>query len=111
MSIQPEEVTLGLTQHDLAPDEAAAGPEEGRRARFGRAGRWYEFRLGARIGLVVTVILVLAGIFASLIAPANPLHLFPQTAQGPSLHHLLGTDLDGRDVLSRLIYGSTSAYE
>jgi ABC-type dipeptide/oligopeptide/nickel transport system permease subunit len=111
MSIQPEEVTLGLTQHDLAADEEAAGPEAGRRARFGRAGRWYEFRLGARIGLVVTVILVLAGVLASLIAPDNPLHLFPQTAQGPSLHHLLGTDLDGRDVLSRLIYGSTSAYE
>jgi peptide/nickel transport system permease protein len=111
MSIQPEEVTLGLTQHDLVPDEESAGPALSRRARFGRGGRWYEFRLGARIGLVVTVILILAGVFASLIAPANPLHLFPQTAQGPSLHHLLGTDLDGRDVLSRLIYGSTSAYE
>ena len=111
MSIQPEEVTLGLTQHDLVADDEAAGPQAGRRPRFGRAGRWYEFRLGARIGLVVTVILVLAGIFASLIAPASPLHLFPQTAQGPSLRHLLGTDLDGRDVLSRLIYGSTSAYE
>jgi peptide/nickel transport system permease protein len=27
------------------------------------------------------------------------------------VHHFLGTDLDGRDVFSRLIYGSTSAYE
>jgi peptide/nickel transport system permease protein len=111
MSIQPEEVTLGLTQHDLVTGEEAGGPAPSRRGRFGRSGRWYEFRLGARIGLVVTVILVLAGIFASLVAPDNPLRLFQATAQGPSLHHLLGTDLDGRDVLSRLIYGSTSAYE
>jgi peptide/nickel transport system permease protein len=111
MSIQPEEVTLGLTQHDLVTGEEPAGPEASRRGRFGRSGRWYEFRLGARIGLVVTVVLVLAGIFASFVAPDNPLRLFQATAQGPSLHHLLGTDLDGRDVLSRLIYGSTSAYE
>jgi peptide/nickel transport system permease protein len=111
MSIQPEEVTLGLTQHDLVTGDESAGPEASGRGRFGRSGRWYEFRLGARIGLVVTAVLILAGIFASLVAPDNPLRLFPQVAQGPSLHHLLGTDLDGRDVLSRLIYGSTSAYE
>jgi ABC-type dipeptide/oligopeptide/nickel transport system permease subunit len=111
MSIQPEEVTLGLTQHDLVAGDESPGAALSRRGRFGRSGRWYEFRLGARIGLVVTAILILAGIFASLVAPDNPLRLFPQVAQGPSLHHLLGTDLDGRDVLSRLIYGSTSAYE
>jgi peptide/nickel transport system permease protein len=111
MSIQPEEVTLGLTQHDLVAGDEPPGAALSRRGRFGRSGRWYEFRLGARIGLVVTAILILAGIFASLVAPDNPLRLFPQVAQGPSLHHLLGTDLDGRDVLSRLIYGSTSAYE
>ena len=111
MSIQPEEVTLGLTQHDLVTGDESAGDGASGRGRFGRSGRWYEFRLGARIGLVVTAVLILAGIFASLVAPDNPLRLFPQVAQGPSLHHLLGTDLDGRDVLSRLIYGSTSAYE
>jgi peptide/nickel transport system permease protein len=111
MSVQPEEVTLGRTaQHDLG-----TGMEPLRRAPFGRSrrkgGRWSEFRFGARVGLVVTVVLVLAGVFAPLIAPDNPLRLFPQTAQGPSLHHLLGTDLDGRDLLSRLIYGAAPAYE
>jgi peptide/nickel transport system permease protein len=63
------------------------------------------------VGLAVTAVLVLAGIFAPLIAPDNPLRLFPQVAQGPSLPHLLGTDLDGRDLLSRLIYGAAPAYE
>jgi peptide/nickel transport system permease protein len=112
MSVQPEEVTVGLkAQHDLLTGLEPTGPAS-LRTRRGRArGRWYEFRLGARVGLVVTAIFVLAGILAPLIAPDNPLRLFPATAQGPSLHHLLGTDLDGRDVLSRLIYGSTSAYE
>ncbi|HUZ51325.1 MAG TPA: ABC transporter permease [Streptosporangiaceae bacterium] len=111
MSVQPEEVALGLkTQHDLVTVEPLA-PSTFRRSRRRKVGRWYEFRFGARVGLAVTAILVLAGIAAPLIAPDNPLHLFPQIAQGTSLHHLLGTDLDGRDVLSRLIYGSTSAYE
>jgi ABC-type dipeptide/oligopeptide/nickel transport system permease subunit len=109
MSVQPEELALGVT--DLVPGGAPYRlPRRGRAGRR-KAGRWYEFRLGARIGLAITVILILAGIFAPLIAPDNPLTLFPQITQGPSLHHLLGTDLDGRDVLSRLIYGSTSAYE
>jgi peptide/nickel transport system permease protein len=112
MSVQPEEVALGLrAQHDLLAGIEPAGPEPLRRQRSRKRGRWYEFRFGARVGLAVTAVFVLAGIFAPLIAPDNPLRLFPQTTEGPSLHHLLGTDLDGRDVLSRLIYGSTSAYE
>lgn len=112
MSVQPEEVSIGLrSQTDLLTGIEPAGPEPLRRQRSRQRGRWYEFRLGARIGLVITAVFILAGIAAPLIAPDNPLRLFPTTAQGPSLHHLLGTDLDGRDVLSRLIYGSTSAYE
>jgi peptide/nickel transport system permease protein len=112
MSVQPEEVALDLkTQHDLAAGIEPTGPTPIWRQRGRNRGRWYEFRFGARVGLVVTAIFVLAGILAPLIAPDNPLRLFPQTTAGPSLHHLLGTDLDGRDVFSRLIYGSTSAYE
>jgi len=112
MSVQPEELARGLaTQHDLVTGGPSYAPPRRQRGRRSKAGRWSEFRFGARVGLVITAILVLAGIFAPLIAPDNPLQLFPQITQGPSLHHLLGTDLDGRDVLSRLIYGSTSAYE
>lgn len=111
MSVQPEEVALDLkTQHDLSAGIDSVGPRPSRRRGRNR-GRWYEFRFGARVGLVVTAIFILAGILAPLISPDNPLRLFSGTTQGPSIHHLLGTDLDGRDVFSRLIYGSTSAYE
>lgn len=112
MSVQPEEVALDLkTQHDLSAGIEPAGLAPFRRQRGRNRGRWYEFRLGARVGLVVTAVFVLAGLLAPLIAPDNPLRLFAGTTQGPSVHHFLGTDLDGRDVFSRLIYGSTSAYE
>jgi ABC-type dipeptide/oligopeptide/nickel transport system permease subunit len=56
---------------------------------------------------LVLAILVLAAIFAPLVAPYPPLLYHPAIAtQPPSLAHLLGTDDLGRDQLSRVIYGA-----
>jgi peptide/nickel transport system permease protein len=57
-------------------------------------------------GLIVLLALVLAAIFAPVIAPYGPneIDLFSIEAS-PSSEHWLGTDDLGRDVLSRLIYG------
>lgn len=56
--------------------------------------------------LVVLVVLVALAAFAPLVAPYDPLAM----GIGPGLNapgrvHLFGTDLFGRDVLSRVIYG------
>jgi peptide/nickel transport system permease protein len=58
-------------------------------------------------GLVMIGILVIVALGAPWIAPFGPnqIDLFNITAP-PSAEHLLGTDQLGRDVLSRLIYGS-----
>jgi ABC-type dipeptide/oligopeptide/nickel transport system permease subunit len=58
-------------------------------------------------GLAVVVVLILLAIFAPLIAPydyakGNLLH----ATEGPSAKYLLGTDGNGRDILSRLIVGA-----
>ena len=45
-------------------------------------------------------------IFAPPIAPYKPLALVTATAEGPSLHHVFGTDELGRDVFSRVVYGA-----
>ncbi|MDF1871949.1 nickel transporter permease [Vannielia sp.] len=71
---------------------------------------WLSFRSNtmAMIGLVILVALVLMALFAPLLAPHDPFaqnlanRLQPLGAEG----HLLGTDSLGRDILSRLIYGS-----
>lgn len=56
--------------------------------------------------LVVVVFIFLAA-FAPLIAPYDPNYAdFASFLQGPSSTHLLGTDNYGRDVLSRIIYGT-----
>jgi peptide/nickel transport system permease protein len=58
----------------------------------------------------VLLVLILLGVLAPVIAPYSPLQIDPLARlQGPSAQHLLGTDPDGRDVLSRLLYGETSA--
>lgn len=52
-------------------------------------------------------IVVIAAITAPIIAPYDPIATAPrESLQGPSLEHLLGTDQLGRDVLSRIIFGS-----
>jgi peptide/nickel transport system permease protein len=58
-------------------------------------------------GMVVILALVIMAIFAPFIAPYSPNEQNMQAVyELPSNRHLLGTDEIGRDVLSRLIYGS-----
>ena len=60
----------------------------------------------AIIGIAIAVAWALIAIFAPLIAPYGSLAQSFTPSQSPSLHHLFGTDELGRDVLSRVIYGS-----
>ena len=65
--------------------------------------------LGAA-GLAVIVIMAIAAIFAPLIAPYDPLTVdYNAMLAVPSWEHWIGTDSFGRDVLSRIIYGSRTA--
>ena len=58
------------------------------------------------VGLGLLVIVVLCTVFAPYVAPYDPVKYAPiDRMQGPNVHHLLGTDLYGRDLLSRIIYG------
>jgi peptide/nickel transport system permease protein len=65
--------------------------------------------LGA-IGAVVIVVMLSLAAAARVIAPYDPLAVdFAAMLAPPSSAHWLGTDSFGRDVLSRLIYGSRTA--
>ncbi|MGH2835567.1 MAG: ABC transporter permease [Solirubrobacteraceae bacterium] len=80
-----------------------------RRSR--RTGAW-RFGPVATAGLVLFVLLLLSGILAPVLPLDDPLaQTLTLREAGPSVHHLLGTDMDGRDVLARTIYGSRSAFE
>ena len=61
----------------------------------------------AAIGLVFVIFFVLCAIFAPWLAPADPAHINLATRLAPpSLLQICGSDELGRDILSRLIYGS-----
>lgn len=65
--------------------------------------------LGAA-GAGVVIIMALVAISAEVIAPHDPLQLNPRLKlMAPSATFVLGTDELGRDLLSRIIYGSRSA--
>ena len=95
--------------------EAAAGIPAGTHAAAGPDGAAPRGHL-ARLpwtAFSIIVVLVVVAVFAPLIAPHSateqslPDKLRPPAWQaGGSATHLLGTDLLGRDVLSRLVYGA-----
>ena len=59
-----------------------------------------------KIGAAIVGAIVLAGVFAPLIAPYDPYYQdFASALQPPSLAHPFGTDMVGRDVFSRVLYG------
>ena len=61
----------------------------------------------AMVGLLFVILLALLAIFAPLVSPYNPYIVdLDQSLLPPSLHHWLGTDNFGRDVLTRIIYGA-----
>ena len=65
---------------------------------------------GAVAGVLVLSVFVLLALLAPLAAPEDPtIGSVVRKLQAPSSEHLLGTDEAGRDIFSRLIWGSQSA--
>jgi peptide/nickel transport system permease protein len=86
----------------MAAIGAGAAPRATARARLLRDGR-------ARAGAAALLLVVLAALFAPVIAPYDPaaqLDIVRLHSQPPSAAHPFGTDQVSRDVLSRLLYGA-----
>ncbi|MDE0305000.1 MAG: ABC transporter permease [Albidovulum sp.] len=78
-----------------------------RRTRLARM--WIELKKApptAIFGLAVIMFYIILGVFAPWIAPYGEAEIFPQPFASWSSEHWFGTDQIGRDILSRLIYGS-----
>ena len=73
----------------------------------------YEFARQQPLGaasFVVIVAMMFAGLFSPLVAPYDPLDIdFAMILGAPSWQHWCGTDAFGRDICSRLIFGSRTA--
>src|SRR5437667_1881471 len=85
-------------------------PSPPRRGNVARAWTQLRRNRAAVAGLIVIGVLVFAAIFAPYLAPYNPYTVSLDTRlQPPGGAHLLGTDELGRDILSRLIFGTRVA--
>lgn len=70
---------------------------------------WRRFRRNrqAMLGMFMLLFLILAAVFAQVIAPYDPIQQdVIHRLQPPSAAHLFGTDELGRDIFSRILYGS-----
>jgi peptide/nickel transport system permease protein len=93
--------TVTLTSHQLAR----------RRRRAARARAWRRFRRNraGMAGLVVLTVVVLVALLAPVLAPADGLEVTHATGgvlDAPSAEYWLGTDANGRSVLTLLIWGA-----
>jgi dipeptide transport system permease protein len=96
-----------------ATANTGASVDPSRRARFAEFWFYFSENRGAVIGLFFFLFLVFLAIFAPLIAPHAPNAQYrdavlvpPVWQEGGNATFLLGTDAVGRDMLSRLIYGT-----
>jgi len=65
----------------------------------------------AFIGMLLLAMYIIFAVAAPLIAPYNPVTKAGESFQPPSLQHLFGTDNLGRDLFSRVVYGSKIALQ
>jgi ABC-type dipeptide/oligopeptide/nickel transport system permease subunit len=61
------------------------------------------------VGVAILGAVVLVAIFSPLLSPYDPRAISGPPLQTPSAHHLLGTDVPGRDILSQLLYGTRAS--
>jgi peptide/nickel transport system permease protein len=104
-------------RRDVTPAALPLAPAAGRWARFLDGDVWHSFRSSpmAIAAAVIALICVFAAVFANLIAPHNPFDLAtlelsdsmmpPAWLAGGAAKYLLGTDEQGRDMLSAILYG------
>ncbi|SFL89428.1 ABC transporter permease [Halanaerobium salsuginis] len=73
--------------------------------------RFYKNKL-AFLGFIILFIFLVMAIFAPYLAPYDPFQMDPQAMlQPPGADHLFGTDQFGRDILSRIIFGSRISFK
>src|ERR1700732_4790777 len=64
------------------------------------------------ISALVLLLLVVMAVGAAWIAPYDPLaQNYDAVLAAPSWHHIMGTDQVGRDIFSRIIFGSRVSLE
>ena len=103
---------MATSDHSLSATStlALSAVERSDAPRRSRAWRRFRRYRPGLVGLGFIVLLTLVAVFAPVLAPYSPIEVAPRLrGDGPSANYLLGNDELGRDILSRIIYGSRVA--
>jgi peptide/nickel transport system permease protein len=98
-----------MAEIDASRLETIQRPWSPRLAGLDLAAKWLHglLRRAPKLSLAILTVAVLGALFALLLSPYNRIEAdLTDTLAPPSVEHLLGTDHQGRDLLSRLIYGA-----
>jgi peptide/nickel transport system permease protein/oligopeptide transport system permease protein len=85
-----------------------------KRPRSSGSDVWRRFRRNklAMAGLAIIVLLILAAAFARFLTPYGPYEIDTTMSRAePSAEHWFGTDLLGRDLLTRVLYGAQTSLQ
>lgn len=94
-------MTANSATHTLRPAVRAAPPSR-------QAVLWRRLRRsrGAQVGAVILLALILGAALAAFLAPYDPIAIGADVLAPPGPSHLFGTDAYGRDIYSRVLFGS-----
>ena len=102
-----------VTREAMIGADPLSGVERTGRERLAYLGRFLWRDRSGVVGLILFLIVVATALLAPLLTGHDPLHqalrdakMPPAWEAGGSMDHVLGTDILGRDLLSRIIYGS-----
>jgi peptide/nickel transport system permease protein len=95
-----------MTAPAVTPDVVPVAERRVSRGLWSDAARRLVRNKPAVFGLACIILFVFVALFAPVIAPYGPLERPGKPLQPPSAEFLLGTDLQGRDQLSRILYGA-----
>jgi peptide/nickel transport system permease protein len=100
----------------MATETAAALPlpRERRRSGLGRAGagivRFIRTKPMGAFAAAIVLVVVMMAVFARMLAPYDPIQTsLIDALRAPSAEHYFGTDGNGRDLFSRIVYGARTS--
>jgi peptide/nickel transport system permease protein len=97
-----------MIDHEIQAPAALPSTRKGP-TRVGRGFRVLLGRPSRTIGIALIALAAIAAVFAPVVAPYDPFALAGTPFDHPSSQFLLGTDNLGRDVLSRVIWGTRTS--
>ncbi len=107
MDSKEKNIRGGLKRGNAAVEEVRVKPEKKTRGKWAEVWRRLKKNKVAVAGLFLLVFLAIVAVFAPLVAPEGiDDQNYGRILEPPSGENLLGTDNLGRDVFSRIIYGS-----